>query len=623
MANKIVYEDYAVGAIDYAKVDLSLTDQQMQTVVDGSGAHDVDPYDVESIFGDTASEYATFDSYGINLLRTVQVFSAGESAGFVSDRISGSDCSFTNPPKLVIFFEDERHNSKIFSGNGITLHFSDKICTKVRVTYLLSDDTYTDATEYNGLNSKDVYLPKTVQGYKQIQIEFLETETPYQYVKVRKIEFGHSVEITKFKSISYNKKIDFYCSDVPINTLDVSFMYDEDLNMFNSQRILLYHNDELIGTYWASEFERQTNKIYSVTAEDVFSRLDKKMQYDSHSESGYYFQTQKLDFYENDLESNLYVTLAMIKNDVNVDYEFEDGIGTEEGFESGDVFGYKSAGTARSLLAETMFAQQASAKATNDGKFYVYKLGTSIRRDISESSIVGMAIYKKTKAATKVKVVSNMLGAGTTTGSETTLYKGTANGTQDVIIINVAYPTTAPVVYNASGEMIHDGIRATHNYEECPVNNIPGFVGDYDYGNYSGVYRRAYDAIKISVSNYTGKYYVSARRLDLSTFEREQKRNVSEGESVNDVVFDGRAFFARTDAWFNELAARCFNNTGKVNAKVIMNYTENDEEKILDVGDYVSIYTKYSGTKYGTITEINADVGEKDIIGNVVITVWE
>lgn len=604
MANKIVYEDYAVGAIDYAKVDLSLTDQQMQTVVDGSGAHEVDPYDVESIFGDTASEYATFDSYGINLLRTVHVFSAGESAGFVSDRISGSDCSFTNPPKLVIFFEDEQHNSKIFSGNGITLHFSDKICTKVRVKYLLSDDTYMDATEYNGLNSKNVYLPQVVHGYKQIQIEFLETETPYQYAKVCRIEFGHTVTIDKFRTISFNKKIDFYCSDVAINTLDVSIMSDSELNFYENQKLLLYRNEELIGTYWVADAIKQTDKQYDITAEDVFSRAELTER-----------ESIIIPTWMSDV--TFAPLLDLIERDTGFVFEANEVINERK---QSLIQGFCSRESYRRFLAELSFALQLFPVARPNNQICFKNPFTngitehriSGAQKIGYAAIIGDAVFKSEPAETELALELAYQKPYTNNPNEK-LYEGTIS--ESGVSLHSEYPIDKISVYYGDSLVTSHYTRTWICRDEINDENIS--LCDFQIRLKSSYSSEASRSVTVYVSTYRGNSFNISASV-ISTTEKIFKKNFGKKP------FYGNDMQNRMDGLVRRMAAK----KGTVTAKIILNYKDivegEEQEKILDVGDYVEIETKYSGIKRGTITDIsNADVGVNDIVGNVVITVWE
>lgn len=595
MANKIVYEDYAVGAIDYAYVDLTTSDHQTQTV-DGET---VDPYHVECIFGNGANEYAAFDVNGFDTYYSARVFTEGEiengevvggdELGYVSDRISNYDRTFTSNPKLVIKFSDD----KSFSGSGIGIYFSRYYCTKVNVRYILYDDSYTSAEQYT-INEKYAFLPKIVQAYKGIEIEFVETEQPNQYVIVRKIEFGHTVEITKFRSISFNKKIDFYCSDVPINTMDATFIYDGELTFYNNQKLLLYHNNDLIGTYWVAESEKQTDKIYSVTAEDAFSRLEV-------TASNPFFIVDRINWQTISDILSQYSTLITVTGDT-----------------SKYVAGYCKKGSLRKMLAEAMFAFQKKAKSMPDGTILVSDLESNIPvyefDENKESLIIGNSFYKNVVPISSVSIKSKKYNdLFYNTDSSFTIEEGVSIGAT-AVYVETDIPTKTIGLSDSNGNII----------------DIRDGQGGFSYG--VNIIDNFHFAIWSSTTTYSNVNIVgSACDYVDTSFSQSRSLPVGSKEFVKD--FGTRSLYRKIDTndWIESVSNRAFSVNGEVTAKIILSNTEveNEEEnkttvtKYLDVGDYVSIKTAYSGTKRGTITEIDADVGENDIVGNVVITVWE
>lgn len=587
MANKIIYEDYAVGAKDYAYVDTANSDNQ---TIEGE-----DPYTVSSIFqNSTTSEYSSFEYNGIDLVENIRLFGSTDTAGFISDRISGADKRFTTNPKLVIKFT----NSKVVSGNGITLFFANHYCSRVKVKYKVGS-SYITPDEYI-ISSKEAYLPCRAQGYSEIEIEFVETEVPYQYVMVRRLDFGHTVEITKFRSISYNKKMDFYCADVPINTLDVQFIYDDSLNIYRGQKFSLYRNNVLIGTYWVADSENLTDKLYNITAEDVFSRLDntvsKSMVYNENS--------------NNTVDS----LIDVIESTANVTYD--------SGWDSVVVRGGLGQTTKRKLLAYLMFAINSFAKANNDGSITIFQTEYSQGEQVitrsfvdNENKIIGDATFRpdatKSISASFAKWKRPVNYAdGTSLSSlyknERTLYFAERSWDQgDKVTVTADFPVASAYV-------------AKNNSQNTPVPWAGFAIATQSI-------MPEVVSVEAAGEEASGKYSIIGVPYDKETIECSNSVDISLGEEETSKEFSNMAYYlpSQYETVFNNLCERVFSFTGSVDAKVVLNYTDNNTEKILDVGDYIEIPTKYSGVKKGTITQITADVGETDIVGNVVVTVWQ
>lgn len=596
MSNKIVYEDFAIGATDYAYVDLTASDHQMQTAIIDNETVTVDPYHVDSIFDNQENDYASLDVSGFDTFYPFNVFTEGEiesgevvggdELGFVSDRISNASNTFSSNPKLVIKFSD----NKTFSGSGIGVYFSKHYCTKVKVRYQLYDDSYTDAVEYTN-DSMYAFFPCVLQGYKTVEIEFVETERAYQYVVVKKIEFGHVVTIDKLRSVSFNKKIDFYCSDVPINTMDAEFVYDGELTFYNNQKILLYHNDDLIGTYWVAESERKTDKIYSVTAEDGFSRLEV-------TAANPVFGARAAD--------------GLTISDVLGQYSAISVTGTTNKY----VSGYFEKDNVRRLLAESMFAFLKTAKASVNGTVVVSDIeaNTSIYT-VDKNVIIGDAVYRATTPVSSIKAHVKKYNDGIFIDDKDVTVASGVTITTTESLFTTDFPAKTIGMRDKFGEII----PITDEY----LNFRYGvrIIDNFHFGIWSD-------------GEIFSDVYICACPCDYEDVIYVETQQLPEGSKEIAKDFGARAFYRRVDesAWIDSLKERAFSATGEVKAKVVLNYdvVENEGEenegtvtRYLDVGDYVSIETKYSGTKSGTITEIDADVGENDIIGNVVITVWD
>ena len=574
MANRIVYEDYAVGAAENAVIDLQNTDQQLKR----DGQQYTDPYHVDKILEDDVNEHASFDGNGIDLTKPFRVFGNSNLSypeGFVSADVSGSDCTFTTPQKITITF-----GNAVISGNGISVFYNTNYCKTVRVTYTHSNESTSVFTYYNNLE-KEVFLPARVDLYKKIEIEFLDTEVPNQRAKVRRITFGREVIIDKMKSISFNKKMDYYGADIPINSLDVTFYNEEELNMSGNQKIRLYHNDDLIGTYWIADVEKVTDKLYSVSADDAFCILDN-------------VQADPIWVRTGTSKSFSEITSA-IHSSVSI-----------TGHINGSAGGMLHKVSGRRLLAESIFAFKVYAKTTADGNVLVFYPITSDAFNIGEDKIIGTSKFSTVKAPTSVLWTYTKYGSpmyGEYIEGQLRL-RGIAIDSAGATVTE-QYPIYTLFAYDSSNEPVpSQSYSLTSSVPPLSVTMTP--TGS-------------------TLSN-INVYMVYYNRDEVSV--KKERENVGTNERVDEKDFGQKGLYNILDLlWADDVKNRVFGVIGEVRAKIILNHvvTENNAlvTKYLDVGDYVSIDTKYSGKLYGTITEINANVGYEDIVGDVVITVWQ
>ena len=583
MANKLIYEDLAVNARENAYcmgIGGAATKQLMYT----ENGVSVDKYNADAIFSNTTPyNCVSFDNGGIELSQPAHIMGDGEDVGFVSALVSGADCTFSAPQRITIAFSDGSH-----SGNGIALYFNTHFCTKVKVAYYVTGSLVATEFVYDDLDSLYVYLPATVEVYDTIIITFLETQHPYQRAMVSMIEFGRVHELTDFHSLEYHKLLYLDCSDIAIGTLNATFQSKEELNFFNNQRILAYHSNDdenftLIGTYWVTDASRETEVLYSVECEDVMSRLE---------------NTTRDQLFLRSLSST---GASKASTPINLLTDAT-GVPVISNIGSSKVYGWFPGGTFRRLFAHVLFAVQCFIKATASGSISIFPIPSTdtVVKHIQPSEILGDAIFEKRDKVTRVDVTFENYNTGQT-GERVTVYRGYISTTG--IELPVDYPIWGfPGYKDENGNIINGHYdSSTLNQEE--ISNVR-------------ICPNGHKVWALSSSYENDEVIVTYERRPKEEDKRTVERQTAIGEVRTIQNYGNRNFFPQDkQSMMDSLSQMLFSVKGVVRAS----YIGGD----LDVGDYVSIETKHSGTMRGTVTEISGDVGHRNTIQDLVITVWE
>lgn len=579
MPNKIVFDDFAVGAREHAYCG-SNTTQQLVNGEDLYGKMTVGDATKDSVFQITTPYHcAGLDNGGIDLAQSIHVYETGDAVGFVSDTISDENCVFDTPPVLEILFSGNEY----YSGNGITLYFNTHFCKRVKVQY------YRDAAEispesgdpYYDVFSLTAFLPRTVDTFNRIVITFEASEQPFQRAMVSMVTFGTTREITKIHSLQYHKKLYFDCSDIAIGTLDTVFESDEELNFFRNQKLLVYHSTgadstyTLLGTYWVSESEKQTDVLYAVTGEDSFGVLDN-------------------------------VTVSSILGSGYSGYNFSDFIDEAEQKSGLDFFctdydlayilrGYEPQKSIRERLATMMFALQRYVIVQPNGDLSIDSISESLSKTIEAASVLGDSSFSKSEKVTGVRCLFTIYPTG---GDFEGSYAYTGDITTAGIVLTADYPIYSHSIMQ-NGQLVIDG----YTYEQIDASTIKISAESATLSNVN-VFLRRYNSYKYQ-------------------FDDTQQSSSSDVPIVKDYgskpfVIDTYYSQSGSESFRDKMTGLCerlYANVGIVKAK----YIGGD----IDVGDYVSIETKYSGTLQGTVTEITGDVGYSDTIQDLVITIWQ
>jgi hypothetical protein len=576
MSNRIVYKDYAVGAKENASVDLENTDQQLiPHTVEGVTTYE-DDYNVSSIFNENVSApiYASFEGEGIPVdTESVSFYSSGD-IGFVSDTVSDGNGTFATPPKLTIELSDG-----YYTGRGITLYFAGTYCSSLSIKYY-HDTTLLDNSTYQN-TSLTGFFAKTVSLYNKVVVEFISTQGAYQFAKVWRVDFGRDIVFDKFKNINHYGELNPFGKDLPISTLEFEVVSEEGLNFQDDQKILVYHGDELFDTLWITNSKKETNRIYSVTADNVFGRLD------NTTYLGNVYETLFDDF-------NNAVT---VKNDIQTQCGVT--IHLDSSFNSKYIYGHLPMCTGRYAIAQFAFALGAIITSDENGEVYIKPIATPETIPIIDSSkILGEAKYTKNSAVTQVSLVRHLY--------DTNVFDQEAVGVVNISTTPVTVKFDKPVDV-ARGYAFKDALGN-------PISSSYGIEVFPFHPNYAVCYSTS----SVSAYFYVNKYFVSQLlyskvNTDLTS---NAKENISEynNYTLSTYTLANPSMEENATAFLDDLFDKTVANRGFVDVSFVLN-----GEKL---GDIVSVETKYDGIITGVITKLDTDIGHNKLVTKAVIQEW-
>lgn len=256
MKHKIIYNNFAPLAADNATVS----------------AEDPSTYQcISELLNEEKRDilnFASFEGQGIDLTDSALSFAEdGDNLGFVSSAISGGSRQLSPAVELIIEL-----SGGIYSAPGITFHFWQHYCSDVTVKWLNGFELISERSFYP--SELDFFGENAVDGFNKIIIDFNETETAFQFVKLAGIDLGRTVEITKFYgSINVYTEISPDCSDLPASTCEFEAR-TEDFTPQEAQELYLYTDDELIGKFSVENAEASGQNRYIFDCSNDVMRMD-------------------------------------------------------------------------------------------------------------------------------------------------------------------------------------------------------------------------------------------------------------------------------------------------------------------------------------------------------------
>lgn len=397
MPNKIVYEDKPTIPEGYAVFNDAASDQQKN--------NNTDVYGASNILSENATRIplSSLENRGISCLTDAKFYVNSDSGniGFVSEYASDANGNFAylsqHNPILRVDFANSGQPYFVRSA-AVKVYFTNAGCDWFIVHAITGNNTSIDITVTDAnirgdglcVVSDDRLETTKICG---VSIEFVHSVEPHSFAEVYKIEFGIDREITDFFSISLNKAIDPITSDISVGSLDVRFLSDTKLRFDENQKLRLYHwdsnesctEDSLIGTYWLTDSERQTNKIYSISAVDTFGILDNaSLSSDTQTTIGALID---------EMSANSIISQSC---DFDADAEY---LATE-------ITGNTKNASYRRILAECNLIGNSIAVCKPNGDIEVFEAVTDDPTPlytITESEIVGETSYTNNKLVTSLE----------------------------------------------------------------------------------------------------------------------------------------------------------------------------------------------------------------------------
>ncbi len=379
----------------HPEIEFSLIDttakSDMTVSADNQSFADLDILKTNNEFADI---YMTFELNYSVLTGELSEFTEDTSKnkyGYYSLYHSNSDCLFTNNPKLTFEFSSNH------SSQGLTLTFGGYNLPKYFVIRWYSasgaliywDDYYP--------NTGIFYCKGAVSNYKKIEIEFISTMFPYNYIKLTNIEFGIKYDWTDKSIISAElfEETDITCNTLAIDTFDFTlYSEDDDFNILNPQGIYdklqsdqpikVYETIETyddgnnliestmlyIGTFYLKEWSSKANNEISFSCTDAIGLLDKNKFIDGRFYSG---DTPSI--------STVEAIITSIMNSAGItEYEIADNL------KSITLYGYLPIMTHREALHQILFAIGAVASCSRSDKIEIYVPPDTISKTIEETN---------------------------------------------------------------------------------------------------------------------------------------------------------------------------------------------------------------------------------------------
>lgn len=144
--------------------------------------------------------------------------------GWWSESISGDDCSFVDPPQLVVDFMDDSGAATPHSSAGITLDFVGTLPRLVQIEWYGADGGLLDSGEF-APDSMSYFCERQVMEYYRVVISIPAMSWPRRYLRVVGVLFGCIKVLSGGEVI--NAKLTQEVSPVsltlPVSKLELSF----------------------------------------------------------------------------------------------------------------------------------------------------------------------------------------------------------------------------------------------------------------------------------------------------------------------------------------------------------------------------------------------------------------
>ena len=278
---------------------------------------------------------------------------------FWSSEYSQYSCDFQHNPKITVVF-DEYHTS-----SGLTLYFNNTWPAEMRITWY--DNNNEIISKVFNPDQLIYICNKQVKNYNKIEIEFLKTRFPEEYIQLQYILYGKYVqwEESDIRSAKLTEDIDITGATVSVNRANVEIVDEAEnfnISIPNREWQSVQKNQEVtftevldnvevpLGKFFIKEFNFKQN-IVSFELIDSVGVLD-------------YFRFDKGQIYDNVLAGSI---IADILNPTGLKYEVAEDIA------SIPLKGYLAIQSSREALQKVAFVCGAVIDDSRSDVIRIYK----------------------------------------------------------------------------------------------------------------------------------------------------------------------------------------------------------------------------------------------------------
>nr|DAE22636.1 MAG TPA: hypothetical protein [Siphoviridae sp. ct5co22] len=355
MSSKLIYQDVAVGAAEDAAVTASSAHSMSDVSLLPVGANTPPLCIVEHNFWRLNGTHMIYD---------------GQAISFLSSAVSGSNCEFSETPKIRVDFDNN------YTTLGISLKFSPDTgdyCKQVTITWYQGETQL--ASQVFTPDSANYFCEKTVSAFNRVDISLDKTSLPLRRARLDQIVFGIIREFrgNEIGSVTIKQEVDPISAELAINYLDWMLRSNSDTEYIFQlkQPVETYHNNELVGVFYVDKIPERTGVgDYSVECQDALGVLD------NYEWSGKIYTAD--------------TAFSSVVNEI-VGGAFE--VDIETSLASATIKGYIPDGTRREALQQAAFIVGAAVDTskTNKIRFFVpqYENPTTLPdRDVFEGGSV-------------------------------------------------------------------------------------------------------------------------------------------------------------------------------------------------------------------------------------------
>lgn len=259
MSLEIRYYDIPDGAQD----DMSVSAEGQNTV------------SVPSVLskGADGKAYATLEPGVWVLDGTRAILPDSPTVGFWSEKLSGIDGRFSEPPVIMLNFDN------VYSSTGITFTFSPATkqwCNEIRVTWYNGNSILLQSIFYP--NNPNWVLNRTVESFDRIKVELMATNTPGHYAKIEKISIGQTISFgaEELKNVRLVNEIDPTLCELSADMMSFEIVDINNRNLIpqESQMIELIKDGTTEAIHYITSSDKEHGSRYIFSGQSIIGLLE-------------------------------------------------------------------------------------------------------------------------------------------------------------------------------------------------------------------------------------------------------------------------------------------------------------------------------------------------------------